>query len=521
MPANVTTIDFLPAEFIVDDLGGGAVRVSIDAVAQAKITGLVADLAAKQAAIQYKDEGVNQGGAGAAIIVNFTGAGITASFAGSTLTVDASAGGSGAPTDAEYVVAALHAGLSAERVITGGTGITIDNTVAGLTTVNGTVTQYTDEQAQDTVAALIQNGTGITWAYNDAGNTLTPTVTITQYTDEQAQDAVGLLVGAGLTYVDATGVISSTITQYTDELAQDSVGLILLDSATIDFTYDDATPTITAIVIDNSISNTKLRDSAAFSVIGKTAAGAGDPADIVAADETVLGRTAAGNLVFALLATGQVANDAITYAKLQNGAGFSVVGKIATGAGDNADIVAGVDSILGRSGSGNITFGTIVTNQIGASQVTYAKIQNVSATSRILGRVTAAAGVVEELTPAQARTVAGVNWSKALTVEAPTNAEDVSMFHTDEAITITKIVAVLVGSASPSVTWTLRHGTDRSAAGVETVTGGTATTSVTTGSVVTIFNDATFAANEFAWLETTAKSGTVDSINVTVYYTKD
>ena len=40
-------------------------------------------------------------------------------------------GGSGAPTDAEYVVAASHAGLSAERVLTAGTGFAVDNATPG------------------------------------------------------------------------------------------------------------------------------------------------------------------------------------------------------------------------------------------------------------------------------------------------------------------------------------------------------------------------------------------------------
>lgn len=62
---------------------------------------------------------------------------------------------------------------------------------------------YTDERVDDRVAALIQNGTGITWSYNDSLNTLTPTVTITQYTDEMAQDAVGGILTSG-TYVNAT-----------------------------------------------------------------------------------------------------------------------------------------------------------------------------------------------------------------------------------------------------------------------------------------------------------------------------
>lgn len=78
----------------------------------------------------------------------------------------------------------------------------------------GDVVSYTDESVDDRVSALIQNGTGITWSYNDAGGTLTPTVTITQYTDEMAQDAVGAMVNTSLTYVDGTpslGLTSRTI----------------------------------------------------------------------------------------------------------------------------------------------------------------------------------------------------------------------------------------------------------------------------------------------------------------------
>lgn len=111
--------------------------------------------------------------------------------------------------------------------------------------------------------------------------------------------------------------------------------------------------------------------------------------------------------------------------------------------------------------------------------------------------------------------------SKSITVESPGAAEDLSMFYTDDAITITKIVAVLVGSSTPSVTWTVRHHTDRSNAGNEVVTGGTTTTSVSTGSVVTSFNDATVPADSFVWLETTAQSGTVGQINITVFYRQD
>ena len=111
--------------------------------------------------------------------------------------------------------------------------------------------------------------------------------------------------------------------------------------------------------------------------------------------------------------------------------------------------------------------------------------------------------------------------SRSITIENPDATEDLSIFFTNKAITITEIRAVLIGSSTPSVTWTIRHGTDRNAAGAEVVTSGTTTTSITTGSDVTSFNDATVIADSFLWLETTAKSGTVTELHVTIVYRND
>lgn len=110
--------------------------------------------------------------------------------------------------------------------------------------------------------------------------------------------------------------------------------------------------------------------------------------------------------------------------------------------------------------------------------------------------------------------------SKAITIESPTATEDLSLFFTDDAITVTQLNAVSVGT-TPSVTYTIRHGTDRSATGAEVVTGGSTTTSTTTGDEVTSFNDATIVAGSWVWLETTATSGTVTNVNVTIEYTVD
>lgn len=118
-------------------------------------------------------------------------------------------------------------------------------------------------------------------------------------------------------------------------------------------------------------------------------------------------------------------------------------------------------------------------------------------------------------------TASAITFGKALSLETPTATEDLSIFFTTEAITITKMVAVLLGSSTPSVTWTIRHHTDRSNTGNEVVTSGTTTTSTTTGSVVTSFNDATVPANSFIWFETTAKSGTVTAMMVNIEYTID
>ncbi|HEY6225410.1 MAG TPA: hypothetical protein VIW26_16625 [Gemmatimonadales bacterium] len=84
---------------------------------------------------------------------------------------------------------------------------------------------------------------------------------------------------------------SADVSDFT-EAAQDAVGGALTDSASIDFTYNDGAGTITAIVIDDSISDAKLRNSGALSVIGRSANSTGDPADISSSsNDTVLRRT--------------------------------------------------------------------------------------------------------------------------------------------------------------------------------------------------------------------------------------
>lgn len=96
-------------------------------------------------------------------------------------------------------------------------------------------------------------------------------------TYDKMQDIVGtnVLLGAisagTVTELTATQVrtilnITDGATAYDDEQAQDAVGNILVDSSQIDFTYNDTTPSITASVIDDSITYAKLQNAVANNV---------------------------------------------------------------------------------------------------------------------------------------------------------------------------------------------------------------------------------------------------------------
>lgn len=88
---------------------------------------------------------------------------------------------------------------------------------------------YTDERVDDRVSVLVQNGTGISWSYNDGAGTLTPTVSLASfsttnlsegmnlyYTDERVDDRVASLIqnGTGITwsYNDGAGTLTPTVT---------------------------------------------------------------------------------------------------------------------------------------------------------------------------------------------------------------------------------------------------------------------------------------------------------------------
>jgi hypothetical protein len=108
---------------------------------------------------------------------------------------------------------------------------------------------------------------------------------------------------------------------------------------------------------------------------------------------------------------GTIANDAVTYAKMQNVSATSrFLGRVTAGAGDPEELTpTNAWSILGVMPAANYPASTgDVTNSAGSltktianSVVTYAKIQNVSTNQVVLGRNTAGAGDAQEVTATQ------------------------------------------------------------------------------------------------------------------------
>ncbi len=106
--------------------------------------------------------------------------------------------------------------------------------------------------------------------------------------------------------------------------------------------------------------------------------------------------------------------------------------------------------------------------------------------------------------------------SKNITILEPTTSEDISYFYSMKGIKIEEVRAIVRGT-TPSLTWTIRFASDRSAAGTELVASGSTTTNTSTGDVIALEQDH-LPQGVFLWVETTASSGTVDEVELYLSY---
>jgi len=128
------------------------------------------------------------------------------------------------------------------QLIINGTGLTwtyndVANTLQGVVSLSpftsddliegSTNLYFTDEAAQDAAASMIQNATGISWTYNDLGNTLTPTIILGDFTTDDLPQGMSNLY-------------------LTDEAIDDRVALLVHDTATVTWVYNDIANTLEA-----------------------------------------------------------------------------------------------------------------------------------------------------------------------------------------------------------------------------------------------------------------------------------
>lgn len=166
-----------------------------------------------------------------------------------------------------------------------------------------------------------------------------------------ASQTVAITVNAkGLVTAAAQQSISITASQVSDfnNAAEDAVGGILLDSATIDFTYTSHT-SLTAIVIDNSISNAKFRQGVARSIVGVTGNATANVADVQGTTDQVLRVNGAGTAVaFGAI---DLSKSAAASGVLQAASFPALTGDLTTVAGALATTLATMNSNVGTFGS--------------------------------------------------------------------------------------------------------------------------------------------------------------------------
>ncbi len=189
-------------------------------------------------------------------------------------------------TKFKVYVSDIDGNLISQEDLTGGGGGSIVNVIStdGTITVLGTTIKDISVSAGlvTLINAALQPGDNISQLFNDAGyitladlptktsdlindgdDTVNPFIDRTDnftQTLDGTVPAPGTITGKVLSD-DGTWITITPGTTYTDEEAQDAVGTILVDSSTIDFDYNDGTPSITADVKPNSIDATHLSDT--------------------------------------------------------------------------------------------------------------------------------------------------------------------------------------------------------------------------------------------------------------------
>ena len=188
---------------------------------------------------------------------------------------------------------------------------------------------FTNERADDRVAALIQNGTGLTWTYDDAAGTFTGVVSLSPFNTSQLSESGSLYFtearsrasisenSAQLSYDSSTGVLTYAQGN-SDTVAEGSTNLFYTDARVatkvdsyVNKAFVDALNVVAASTSGNSATATALATQRAFSISGDATAsatnfnGTGDVVLNLTIDDNAvaLGTKTTGNYVATIAGT--------------------------------------------------------------------------------------------------------------------------------------------------------------------------------------------------------------------------
>ena len=151
-------------------------------------------------------------------------------------------------------------------------------------------------------------------------------------------------------------------------------------------------------IANSAVTLAKIADGTAASVLGRAAATTGAYADIASASDGQVLRRSGTTLSFGAvdLASANATTGVLPFASITNIAGLSVLGRTSNTTGAMAAIT-GVDGQVLRVSGTALSFGTVVTAGIADGNVTLAKLANATASS-VLGRSAATTGVYADIT---------------------------------------------------------------------------------------------------------------------------
>ena len=363
------------------------------------------------------------------------------------------------------------------------------------TTINSTTLTIDDKSivlasgASDSAAA---NGAGIevdgasaTFQYSHTGTKWISNKTIEATSFIKTTNSGGFLKADG---TEDTNTYLTSETSHTDVLVDGDFGSAgFMKRGASAGAYSISATISTSEIADDAVTYAKIQNvSATDRILGRDSAGAGIIEEITPADvrsmlnvedgannyshpdhsgDVTSSADGATTIAVGVVTTAKIADEAVTFAKMQHINQNIILGRDTANAGDveqlsKSDVLTilnvedGANAYTHPDHTGEVTstadgatviaVGVVTTAKIADDAVTYAKIQDVSATDRILGRDSAGAGVVEEIAPAALRTMINVA-DGANAYSHPNHTGDVTSLAdgattiADEAVTFAKM----------------------------------------------------------------------------------